>query len=134
MATNINAVVITGNLTKDPEVRVIGNSNTVCDLRVAVNGREKHAGEWQERPDYFDVTVFGKQAENCGEYLRKGRAVAVEGRLRQDRWKNEADENRSAVKIIARSIHFLPSRERAEEAEPDASDFSSEERDDQIPF
>ena len=65
--SNVNTVVITGNLTQDPDLRTIGGDTVVCDLRVAVNGREKREGEWKERPDYFDVTVWGKQAENCAE-------------------------------------------------------------------
>ena len=83
-ATNINRVIITGNLTRDPELRST-NSNTVCSLRVAVNGRRKNPStdQWEDQPNYFDVTVWGAQGENCAKFLTKGRPVAVDGRSRQ---------------------------------------------------
>src|SRR5256885_13643000 len=80
-ATNINRVVITGNLTRDPELRSTPGGTSICSLRVAVNGRRKDAetGQWVDKPNYFDVTVFGAQGENCAQYLAKGRPVAVAG-------------------------------------------------------
>src|SRR3954462_8700436 len=81
-ATNINRVTITGNLTKDPELRSTGGGTSVCSLRVAVNSRRKdETGNWVDKPNYFDVTVWGAQGENCAQYLAKGRPVAVDGRL-----------------------------------------------------
>ena len=81
-ATNINRVVVTGNLTRDPELRNTPSGTSVCSLRVAVNTRRKDAsGEWVDKPNYFDVTVWGAQGENCATYLQKGRPVAVDGRL-----------------------------------------------------
>src|ERR671919_780915 len=81
-ATNLNRVVITGNLTRDPELRNTSGGTPVCSLRVAVNTRRKNAeGEWVDKPNYFDVTVWGAQGENCANYLHKGRPVAVDGRL-----------------------------------------------------
>jgi len=81
---NINRVVLTGNLTKDPDVR--SNPSTglsICKLRLAVNTRRKNndSGNWEDKANYFDVTVFGRQAESCGQYLKKGRPVAIDGRL-----------------------------------------------------
>ena len=87
-ASNVNVVVITGNLTRDPELRSTGGGTSVCELRVAVNSRRKdgQTGEWVDKPNYFDVTVFGAQGENCANYLAKGRPVAVEGRLDWREW------------------------------------------------
>ena len=71
-ATNINRVVITGNLTRDPELRSVPNGGmSICSLRVAVNGRKKdqETGQWVDKPNYFDVTVFGAQGDNCAQYL-----------------------------------------------------------------
>ena len=70
-ASNVNVVVITGNLTRDPELRSTGGGTSVCELRVAVNSRRKDGstGEWVDKPNYFDVTVFGAQGENCANYL-----------------------------------------------------------------
>ena len=87
-ASNVNVVVITGNLTRDPELRSTGGGTSVCELRVAVNSRRKdgQTGEWVDKPNYFDVTVWGAQGENCANYLAKGRPVAVEGRLDWREW------------------------------------------------
>ena len=87
-ATNVNVVVITGNLTRDPELRSTVGGTSVCKLRVAVNSRRKdgQSGEWVDKPNYFDVTVWGAQGENCATYLSKGRPVAVEGRLDWREW------------------------------------------------
>ena len=89
MAGNINRVIITGNLTKDPELQTLPSSGTnVCSLRIACNGRRKNneTGQWEDQPNYFDVTVWGQQGENCKRYLTKGRGVAIDGRLRWREW------------------------------------------------
>ena len=74
---NINRVVLVGNLTKDPELRHTPSGTAVCKLRLAVNTRQKDAqtGEWGDKPNYFDVTVWGNQGESCAQYLSKGRPV-----------------------------------------------------------
>jgi single-strand DNA-binding protein len=116
MAGNINRVIITGNLTKDPELGSIpGGGTSVCTLRVAVNGRKRNAeGGWEDQPNYFDVTVWGQQGENCARYLKKGRGVAVDGRLRWREWThNESGQKRQAVDIIADSVQFLGGRDDA---------------------
>ncbi len=115
MAGNINRVIITGNLTKDPELSSIPASGTsVCTLRVACNGRRRNgAGQWEDAPNFFDVTVWGQQGENCAQFLRKGRGVAVDGRLRWREWTNNDGQKRQAVDIIAESVQFLGGREDA---------------------
>ena len=111
-ASNINVVAITGNLTKDPELRSTPSGTSVCKLRVAVNSRRKdgQSGEWVDKPNYFDVTVWGAQGENCSNYLSKGRPVAVEGRLDWREWEAQDGSKRQAVEIIANSVQFLGSR------------------------
>ena len=76
---NINRVVLVGNLTRDPELRHTPSGTAVCKLRLAVNTRQKDqaSGEWGDKPNYFDVTVWGNQGESCSQYLSKGRPVAV---------------------------------------------------------
>ena len=108
-ASNINVVVITGNLTRDPELRSTGGGTALCKLRVAVNGRRKdgQTGEWVDKPNYLDVTVWGAQGENCAEYLAKGRPVAVEGRLDWREWETEGGGKRQAVEIVASQVQFL---------------------------
>jgi len=115
-ASNVNVVVITGNLTRDPELRSTGGGTSVCELRVAVNSRRKDGstGEWVDKPNYFDVTVFGAQGENCANYLSKGRPVAVEGRLDWREWEaKDGSGKRQKVSIIANSVQFLGSRDAA---------------------
>jgi single-strand DNA-binding protein len=114
MAGDINRVILTGRLTKDPELRTFPESNnSVCNLRVAVNGRRKNAqtNQWEDQANFFDVTVWGQQGENCHRFLSKGRQIAVDGRLRHRQWTNEQGQNRSAVDIIADSVQFLGGRD-----------------------
>ena len=110
---NINRVVLVGNLTKDPELRHTPSGTAVCSLRLAVNSRQKDAstGEWVEKPNYFDITVWDKQGENCAQYLSKGRPVAVDGRLEWREWDAQDGTKRQAVEIIADSVQFLGGRE-----------------------
>jgi len=111
-ATNINRVVLTGNLTRDPELRSTPSGTSVCSLRVACNTRRKDStGNWVDKPNYFDVTVWGAQGENCAQYLAKGRPVAVDGRLEWREWDDQNGNKRQAVDIIADSVQFLGGRE-----------------------
>jgi single-strand DNA-binding protein len=151
-ATNVNVVVITGNLTRDPELRSLSTGTSVCKLRVAVNSRRKESssGEWVDKANYFDVTVWGAQGENCATYLSKGRPVAVEGRLEWREWEAQDGTKRQAVEIIANSVQFLGSRDGAgaggnggtpqSDVPADTSDFEDSQpaavgsSDDDIPF
>jgi single-strand DNA-binding protein len=112
---NINRVVLVGNLTRDPELRHTPSGMAVCSLRVAVNTRKKDqaSGEWTEKPNYFDVTVWGNQAESCNQYLSKGRPVGIDGRLEWREWDAQDGTKRQAVEIIADSVQFLGSRDGA---------------------
>jgi single-strand DNA-binding protein len=113
MAASINRVVLVGNLTRDPELRHTQSGMAVCSLRVAVNTRRKDAqkGEWGEKPNYFDVTVWGNQGESCAQYLAKGRQVAIDGRLEWREWDAQDGSKRQAVDIIADSVQFIGGRE-----------------------
>ncbi|MGA2319975.1 MAG: single-stranded DNA-binding protein [Solirubrobacteraceae bacterium] len=114
-ATNINRVVMTGNLTADPELRSLPSGMSVCSLRIACNTRRKNAssGEWEDKPNYFNVTVWGAQGENAARYLSKGRPVAIDGRLEWREWEAQDGTKRQATDIIADSVQFLGSREEA---------------------
>jgi single-strand DNA-binding protein len=112
--TNINRVIITGNLTRDPELRSFPDSgNAVCSLRIACNGRRKNpdSGNWEEVANYFDVSVWGAQGENCSKYLSKGRPVAIDGRLRWREYTAQDGSKRQSVDIVADSVQFLGGRD-----------------------
>src|SRR4051812_2914571 len=109
-ATNINRVIITGNLTRDPELRSLQSGMSVCSLRIACNTRRKDgaSGEWVDKPNYFDVTIWGRQGENAAQYLSKGRPVAIDGRLEWREWQDQQGTKRQSVDIIADNVQFLP--------------------------
>ena len=124
MAGNINRVIITGNLTKDPELRNLPSGASVCELRIACNGRRKNGatGQWEDDPNFFNVTVWGQQGENCKRFLSKGRGVAIDGRLNWREWETDG-QKRSAVDIIAETVQFLGGRDDA--ASGNGNGFSS---------
>ena len=101
---NLAKALLAGRLTKDPEIRYTAKGTAVATMRIAVNfrGRDK-----KEEASFFDVVAFGQLAEQCGEYLSKGRAVLVEGRMRQRSWESEGGGRRSRLEIIASSVEFL---------------------------
>ena len=129
-AININRVILTANLTRDPELRTTPSGMSVCSLRVACNTRRKDnsTGEWGDKPNYFDVTVWGAQGENCANFLSKGRPVAIDGRLEWREWDDQNGNKRQAVEIIADSVQFLGSRDGGENGsgrfEPQGEDFA----------
>jgi single-strand DNA-binding protein len=113
VAGSINSVVIVGNLTRDPELRATPSGTSVCSLRVAVNDRVKDptSGEWGDKPNYFDVDVFGGQGERCAQWLSRGRQVAIAGRLRWREWESQEGQKRQAVSIVADNVQFIGPRD-----------------------
>jgi single-strand DNA-binding protein len=122
-ATNINRVVMTANLTADPDLKSTAGGTPVCKLRVACNTRRKNGstGEWEDKPNYFDVVVWGPQGENAARFLRKGRPVAIDGRLEWREWEAQDGTKRQATEIIADSVQFLGSRDGGSTAAPPAA-------------
>ena len=112
MAANINRVVLVGNLTRDPEMKHLPSGTALCSLRIAVNTRRKdESGQWTDKPNYFDVSVWGAQGESCAQYLAKGRPVAIDGRLEWREWEaTDGSGKRQAVEIVADNVQFLGSR------------------------
>ena len=154
-ATNINRVVLTGNLTRDPELRSTNSGLAVCSLRIASNTRRKNnqTGEWEDKPNYFDVTVFGAQGENCARFLSRGRPVCIDGRLEWREFTDKDGNKRQAIEIVADAVQFLGGRDDAggggggfaprSDVPVDTSDFapagaangrSTAPADDDIPF
>jgi single-strand DNA-binding protein len=109
MAADINRVVLVGRLTRDAELKYSNNGLAICAFSVAVNSSRKQGDEWVEEANFFDVTVFGRQGEAIQRYLVKGQQVAVDGRLKQDRWQTQDGQNRSKVGVIADNVRLLGS-------------------------
>jgi single-strand DNA-binding protein len=109
--TNINHVMLTGHLTNDPDLRILPSGSRVCNLRIAINSRRHNptTGDLEERPNYFDVAVFGSQGENVAKYLHKGRPVAIDGRLDWRSWKTKDGQEAQAVSVIANTVQFIGS-------------------------
>ena len=104
----INVVVLSGNLTREPELKYLPTGTAVCEMSMAVNSKRKNQnGEYVDEVDYFDIVAFGKTAENCAEWLHKGNKVLIEGRLKQERWDKEG-KTFSRVKVIVNNIEFPP--------------------------
>lgn len=114
---NVNIVAITGNLTHDPELSHTGGGTAVARLRVAVNGRRKDSqtGEWADKPNYFNITVWGNQGVACSEHLEKGRPVAIQGRLDWRSYEVEGGGSREAVQIVADTVQFLNAGPRSDD-------------------
>lgn len=116
---SFNKVIIMGNLTRDPEVRYIPSGTAVTDLGIAVNERykDRDANEWKEKSVFVDVTVWGRSAENCAEYLSKGSPVLIEGRLQLDQWENTEGQKRSKLKVVADRVQFLSTRKGSSDSQ-----------------
>ena len=128
---SINRVFITGNLTRDAELRTTATGMSVLGFSVAVNDRAKDAstGEWEDRASFVDCTVFGRRADALARLLGKGQKVAVAGRLRQETWER-AGQRRSKLSVIADDVELMSRRDG--EAEASAADASVYDED--IPF
>jgi single-strand DNA-binding protein len=110
---SINRVNITGNLTRDPELRSTASGMAILKLGVAVNDRRKNqqTGEWEDAPNYIDVIVFGSRGESLSRFLSKGTKVAVEGKLRWSQWEDkETGAKRSKIEVVADDVDFMSSR------------------------
>lgn len=105
----INKATITGNITRDPELRQTQGGTSVLTIGVAVNDRRKsqQTGEWEDYPNFIDCTIFGNRATGVAPHLEKGMKVAIEGKLNQSRWQAEDGTNRSKIEIIVDEIEFM---------------------------
>ncbi len=110
---SINRVIISGNLTRDPELRNTAGGVSILGFGVAVNDRRRNAqtGEWEDYPNYIDCTMFGARAESLSRILTKGMKVSIEGKLRWSQWeKKETGEKRSKIEVIVDELEFMSSR------------------------
>ena len=105
---SINRVVLVGRLTRDPELRALPSGASVCSLRLACNSSRRDVdGNYQERPNFFDVSVYGASGESVSRYLRKGSRVGVDGRLEWREWETADQQKRQAVSVVGDAIQFL---------------------------
>ncbi|HOV39189.1 MAG TPA: single-stranded DNA-binding protein [Spirochaetales bacterium] len=139
---DINHVVLVGRLTRDAQLKYTNTGIAISTFSVAINRRVKQGDKWTDEAHFFDITLFGKQAEAVTQYLRKGTQVAVEGELRQDRWEQDG-QKRSKIVIVANNIQLLGSRpaemgdkgaQGIEEALPSTENGSAGVFEDDIPF
>jgi len=130
---NLNSIIVEGNLTRDPEYRLTPKGKPVCMLSVASNRYYKKDEETKEETSFFNVETWAKLADNCNQYLVKGRGVRVVGRLKQDRWTNPEGQNRERLKIVAEHIDFKPQykKNQLESEEQTVPAIESSQEDDQ---
>ena len=131
MMVSYNKVMLMGNLTRDPELRFTANGAAVASFGLAINRRYKQGDDWKEEVCFVDITVWGKQAENCAEYLSKGRAVFLEGYLKLNSWENESGEKRNKHEVVANTVQFLGGRPGGRDESPGNDSDSGK---DDIPF
>ena len=135
--SSINRVILTGNLTADPDMSTLPSGTILCRMRIASNTRRKDAatGEWIDKPNYFDVAVWGAQGENCARYLTKGRGVAVDGRLDWHEYDAKDGSRRQTVEIVADTVQFLDTPEVTGDGSQDRAEvLYRSAADDDIPF
>ena len=115
MAT-FNKVILLGNLTRDPELRYTPQGSAVCEFALALNYQytNKQTGQKVEEVSFIDIVAWGKTGEICAEYLKKGRQVMIEGRLKQDRWEAQDGKKMSKVRVTAENVQFVGSRPAGE--------------------
>ncbi len=106
MANDINSVTLVGRLTRDAELKYTGGGTAVCKMSIAVNRSRKSGDQWQEEAHFFDIVVWGRQGEAIHQYLTKGKQIAVQGELRQNRWEQNGQQ-RSKVEINAQNVQLL---------------------------
>lgn len=107
MSKGVNLAVIMGNLGKDVEVKYLQNGTAVSTLRVAVNGSKKDGDAWVDHTEWLDVVVFGKNAENAGQYLSKGSGVHVTGRIQTRSYKDKDDVEKFRTEIVCDNLTFV---------------------------
>jgi single-strand DNA-binding protein len=109
---SVNRVVLTGNLTRDPELRSTAGGMSILKMGLAFNDRRKNAesGNWEDVANFVDVTMFGARAESLSRMLTKGMRIGIDGKLRWHQWETPQGDKRSAIEVIADDIEFLDSR------------------------
>jgi single-strand DNA-binding protein len=134
--SGFSKVILLGNLTKDPEIRYTPGGTAVASFSIAINRKFRQGEENREEVCYVDIVVFGKQGENCGQYLNKGDAVLIDGRLQQRRWETDDGQKRSKMEVVAQNVHFMPKRQGMGNAPglPASAQGGEAELEEDVPF
>lgn len=129
---NFNKVLLMGNLTRDPELRYTANGTAVTGFGLAVNRKFKQGDEWRDDVCFVDITVWGKQGENCAEYLSKGRPVFIDGYLKFSSWESDG-QKRNKIEVVANTVQFLGGRGETQGGGQSAESSPASQEDD-VPF
>ena len=128
---SFNKVMLMGNLTRDPELRFTPNGAAVANFGLAVNRKFKQGDEWEDDVCFVEITVWKKQAENCAEYLSKGRPAFIEGYLKFSKWETDDGQKRNKLEVVANTVQFLGSRN---DSQGDSSTGQVPVPEDDVPF
>ena len=119
---SLNKVLLIGNLTRDPDVKMMTNGRAVCNFGIALNRSYKDSdGNRKEETTFVDVECFGPRAEAVGRFFTKGRAIFLEGRLKLDQWESKEGEKRSAIRVVLDNFEFVDSRQDTNVSKPNDS-------------
>ena len=133
---SINRVILTGNLTRDPDIRRTQGGMTIMTLGVAVNDRRKNqqTGEWEDQANFVDCTMFGNRADAVSKYLAKGKKVAIDGKLRYSSWTDKGGNKRSKLEVVVDDLELLSPMEGKKQKTPDVQVADASVYDDDCPF
>ncbi|HOX92384.1 MAG TPA: single-stranded DNA-binding protein [Spirochaetales bacterium] len=115
MLSNLNSVILEGNLARDPQVKNTPNGHTVCNFAIASNRYYKYNEQNEHETSFFEVETWSRLAQTCGEMLKKGRGVRIVGRLKQDKWQDPSGKAMSKIKVIAEHVEFKPAMKKEDE-------------------
>ncbi len=117
MLSNLNSIILEGNLVRDPVIKAIPSGHNLCSFSVASNRFYKQNEETEKEVSYFDIETWSRLAQTCGEILKKGRGVRIVGRLKQDRWVDSTGKNQTKIKIVAEHVEFKPQTRKEPDTE-----------------
>ena len=130
---DVNHVILIGRLTRDAELKYTTGGMAICKFAIAVDKRRKQGDEWVKETSFFDIVLWGRSGESISQYLVKGKQVAIDGELRQNRWEQDG-QARSKVEIVANNVQLLGGGDKAEKPAPQASNGTPPDFPDDIPF
>jgi len=132
VSEDINKVILLGRLTRDSELQYTNSGYPLCKMSIASNTRKKQGEQWIDEANFFDITLWGKRGESLNQYLLKGSQIAIDGRLKQERWEKDGLK-RSKVTIDAENIQLLGGKKEAVKPEPQQQQQPQQQNQQQMP-